>query len=74
MGYDGADDDARRRIEILQAELDKVTAMLCSVCEVLNETGSLPPLLAIWWRHHQAFDRSEDPVIDEQSYIDRPAE
>ncbi len=37
-------------------ELDKLTAMLCEVCDLLDD-GKLPEDIRHWWRKHQEQDR-----------------
>jgi hypothetical protein len=53
------DPQARREIQAMKAELDKVTSMLCSLLRALDDTTSIPPDVSEWFHQHRKYDRSK---------------
>lgn len=53
------DPQSRREIQIMKAELDKVTAMLCSLLRSLDDHVPLPPDIAKWYHEHKQWDASQ---------------
>lgn len=61
-GYPPAGDDyeARRQLKAMKADLDRVTAMLCSVLRTLDgHRVAFPPDVVKWYAEHQAWDKSQ---------------
>jgi len=57
----------------MKEETDRVTAMLCALCELWEASGyplaKLPPGLHVWWDRHKEVDRKR--ILEEQRKLDR---
>jgi hypothetical protein len=53
-------------------ELDRVGAMLCSVCRIVEKRGwlqELPPDVLEWWEQHKIEDRRRNALESQQRSI-----
>lgn len=50
---------ARRQMETMKRELDKVTTMLCSLLRTLDGRVNIPADVAGWFHEHREYDKSQ---------------
>lgn len=57
------DPEARRDLQVMKQELDKITSMLCSLLRALDASSrpviNIPPDIAAWFQEHRAYDQSQ---------------
>lgn len=55
---DYVDDDSSQRFHDLQARLDRVARLLCSVLDGMEDHSRLDPEVTQWWVKHQEADQA----------------